>query len=202
MHAFIFLTEDSCEFSGQLAPDILHIRPDPGIGIDNIRDITRFLTRKPLNLPANIVVVHQAETLSLPAQNAFLKTLEDPPGNSQIYLITSQPDSLLPTILSRVRIINSPHKSYSSDPSHWSDLFKQLLSSGVGDRLKLMDSQSFTRETFNQFLSDLEKFLHQNIFSPHTSHIYNLITETRKYLTSNCSLRLVLDFFTLNLPAK
>jgi hypothetical protein len=200
MHAFIFLTEDSCEFSERKAPDILHIRPDPGIGIDHIRDITRFLTRKPLSLPANIVVVHQAETMSLPAQNAFLKTLEDPPGNSQIYLITSQPDSLLPTILSRVQIINSPHKSYSFDPSHSSDLFNQLLSSGVGDRLKLIDSQSFTRETFGQFLSDLEVFLHQNIFSPQTGHIYNLITKTRKYLSSNCNLRLVLDFFTLNLP--
>ena len=202
MHAFIFLTEDSCEFSGQLAPDILHIRPDPGIGIDHIRDITRFLTRKPLSLPANIVVVHQAETMSLPAQNAFLKTLEDPPGKTQIYLITSQPDSLLPTILSRVQIINSPYQSNLSNSSYPSDLFNQLLSSGVGDRLKLIDSQAFTRETFGQFLSGLEIFLHQNIFSPHTSQIYNLIVETRKYLTSNCSLRLVLDFFTLNLPAK
>ena len=39
------------------------------------------------------------------AMNAFLKTLEEPPAESHIVLVTSRPDSLLPTVLSRCRAV-------------------------------------------------------------------------------------------------
>ena len=46
------------------------------------------------------------------AQNALLKILEEPPGNSEIYLVTDQPNQLLPTILSRVQItLTTPNEA-------------------------------------------------------------------------------------------
>ena len=52
-----------------------------------------------------MVIVDEADRMSSGAQNAFLKTLEEPPPNSVIILITSAPDSLLPTIRSRCQLV-------------------------------------------------------------------------------------------------
>jgi len=50
---------------------------------------------------AKVFIVDEAERLDLPGQNALLKTLEEPPPATYIFLITSRPERLLPTILSR-----------------------------------------------------------------------------------------------------
>ena len=180
-------------------PDTLHIHPDPSIGIDEVRQIQHFLSRKPLG-GKNTVVIHQAEKLTLPAQHALLKTLEEPPGNSEIYLITSFPDTLIPTILSRVQIISSPHLSSTSYPSYIPD----FLSARVGDRLKLLDAQSFTRETALTFLNEIEYYVHNVILSERSeskdlTRTTELIYEARKFLKSNCNVKLTLDHLALNL---
>src|SRR3990170_5837687 len=90
-------------------PDILIISPETSIGIGEVRQISHFLSRRPVLSEKNIVIINSAEKLTLPAQHALLKTLEEPPGDAHIYLITTQPESLLPTILSRVHISNSSH---------------------------------------------------------------------------------------------
>ncbi|MEK7064310.1 MAG: hypothetical protein AAB973_01750, partial [Patescibacteria group bacterium] len=96
MHAF--LIHQPPDFPD--SPDTLKILPSPSIGIEEVRQIQKFLSRKPIRDDKNTVIVREAHLLTIPAQNALLKTLEEPPGNSLIYLITSSPYSLLPTVLS------------------------------------------------------------------------------------------------------
>jgi len=191
--------------------DVLEITPDTSIGIEEVRQIQTFLSRKPLQSENNTVIIHQAEKLTLPAQHALLKTLEEPPGNSQIFLVTSFPDQLLPTILSRVQLSHA--SAYqpidtSTLQKSW-DLFNRLLSAkGVGEKLKIIDSAAFTRETALDFLDHLEHILHNSIISPHPplklrggdeGVLFSLITDTRKYLKANVNLRLALDHFVMNL---
>jgi DNA polymerase-3 subunit delta' len=57
--------------------------------------------RTPVMGSAKVFVVDEAERLDLPGQNALLKTLEEPPPATYLFLITSRPERLLPTILSR-----------------------------------------------------------------------------------------------------
>lgn len=172
-------------------PDTLFISPEKSIGIEEIRVIQHFLSRKSLG-NHNTVIIENAHLLTLPAQHALLKTLEEPPANSLIYLVTTQPDSLLPTILSRCQISTTPYTSNMSDLTYLS----HFLTSGVGDRLKFFEDQSFTRTTALEFLDNLEYLVHQNLSF---SRVYPLISSTRHYLKSNCSLKLSLDFFALNL---
>ncbi len=75
------------------------------IKIDQIRHAQEGISLKPSAGGRNVLIVDGAETLNHTAQNAFLKTLEEPPGEAMIILVTSLPQSLLPTIRSRCQEI-------------------------------------------------------------------------------------------------
>ena len=76
------------------------------IKIDQIRQAQETLTLTPSEGSKKILIVNGAETLNASAQNAFLKTLEEPPGDTLIVLVTSMPQSLLPTIRSRCQEVS------------------------------------------------------------------------------------------------
>ena len=79
-------------------------RARPQIRLEQVRDISRFLTRPPLEAPRCVVAIAQAETMAEAAANALLKTLEEP-GKATLILIAPSPDSLLPTLVSRCQRI-------------------------------------------------------------------------------------------------
>ncbi|TSC86337.1 MAG: DNA polymerase III subunit gamma and tau [Microgenomates group bacterium Gr01-1014_16] len=189
MHSF--LHPDSPDLPEN--PDTLHIHPDKSIGIEEVRAIQHFLSRRPTQSDHNTVIIHEAHLLTVPAQHAMLKTLEEPPGNSLIYLVTTYPDSLLPTILSRVQIISPP---FTPLPP-LNPLIPQLLSAPPAQRLALLDSQSFTRDSFSAFLDQFEYYIHNNLIPLHP--LFPLIHQSKKYLKSNCNLKLILDHLALNL---
>ncbi|WYL96930.1 MAG: DNA polymerase III subunit delta' [Gloeotrichia echinulata IR180] len=76
----------------------------PVIRLEQIREITQFLGRPPMEAPRNVVVVQQAETMAEAAANALLKTLEEP-GQATLILIAPTPESILPTLVSRCQRI-------------------------------------------------------------------------------------------------
>ncbi len=83
--------------------DVLLIEPgDTGaIKIDQVRDAIERSAYRPFEGRRRVVIVDDAESLNSEAQNALLKTLEEPPAASTFVLVTSRPDTLLPTVLSR-----------------------------------------------------------------------------------------------------
>src|SRR5262245_27903523 len=83
--------------------DVLMIEPgDTGaIKIDQVRDAIERSAYRPFEGRRRVVIVNDAEALNVEAQNALLKTLEEPPAASTFILVTSRPDTLLPTVLSR-----------------------------------------------------------------------------------------------------
>jgi len=90
-------------------PDVLFIRPE-GLGgqitIQAIRDMEEFLSYKSFEGGWKIVIIDSAESLNQPAANAFLKTLEEPPPQSLLLLISSMPELIPDTIRSRCQRIN------------------------------------------------------------------------------------------------
>jgi DNA polymerase III subunit delta' len=76
----------------------------PIIRLDQIREITRFLSRPPLEAPRSLVVIEQAEAMQDAAANALLKTLEEP-GQATLILIAPGAEALLPTLVSRCQRI-------------------------------------------------------------------------------------------------
>ncbi len=83
-------------------PD-LHIIETDGqfIKIEQIRDLQRALAFHPLEAKRHIVLIDAAERLHPNAANALLKTLEEPTHDTIIILLSSQPQSLIPTVRSR-----------------------------------------------------------------------------------------------------
>lgn len=71
------------------------------IGVDRAREIKKFAQLAPLYGRMKVAIVDEAHRLSVAAQNALLKTLEDPPGRSVLILVTDNADMLLATIRSR-----------------------------------------------------------------------------------------------------
>src|SRR3954470_7014995 len=84
-------------------PDVLFVAPgDNGsIKIDQVRDVVDRAQYRPFEGRRRVVIIDQADALVPQAQNALLKTLEEPPSSCVFILVTSRPDVLLPTVLSR-----------------------------------------------------------------------------------------------------
>jgi len=72
------------------------------IGIDAVREIKNFLWQKPNVSARRVLVIEEAEHLTTEAQNALLKVTEEPPASSLLILVTSDIESIMPTILSRL----------------------------------------------------------------------------------------------------
>jgi len=73
--------------------------------IDQMRDMIRDLSYAPLSGKYRIFIVEQADTLNTDSENCILKILEEPPSYAVLILLSSNPNSLLPTIRSRCRIV-------------------------------------------------------------------------------------------------
>ncbi|MFH1485241.1 MAG: DNA polymerase III subunit [Chloroflexota bacterium] len=71
------------------------------VGIDRVREIQRIASLKPFEGRYRAVIIDEAERLSTEAANCLLKTLEEPPANVVILLLTANEAVLLPTVVSR-----------------------------------------------------------------------------------------------------
>ena len=95
-------------------PDIITISPDKPttLSIDHIRErLINDIDLKPYSYSHKVYIVQNAELMNSAAQNAILKTIEEPPEYAVIILLTTNSDSLLQTVLSRcVRLDMQPLK--------------------------------------------------------------------------------------------
>jgi len=85
-------------------PDIHIAEPESKsrrIVIDQIRELEHALQMRSLLGGKKVGIIFDADRLQVQASNAFLKTLEEPPNNSLLILVTAQPEALLDTIISR-----------------------------------------------------------------------------------------------------
>ena len=102
-------------------PDFFFIEPtstpksrELAIRIETVRDLQKKLAYLPYEGKTKVVVIDSADLLNHHAASAFLKTLEEPPTSTVLILISSNPHSLMPTLLSRCQGIQF-HRLSSSD---------------------------------------------------------------------------------------
>lgn len=131
-------------------PSLLWLGEEEKLGIEQARQIKDFLSLKPYQGEKQAIVLLAAENLTLDAQNALLKTLEEPPGEVIVILGIASEDQLLPTILSRC------HTNYLDNSS---DQNKQLSEKDIRDIEKLIPSSMEERFVFIEKSKDKEEFL-------------------------------------------
>ena len=142
-------------------PDVLFVKPEPGkktIAVQSFRDSEEigmpWLYNRPFEARRRVMVINNAdEVMGLPSQNAFLKTLEDPPGNNVIIMTANNGNALLPTVISRCRVIRFPPlgeeetvkalimRGIAPDRAR---LFAKLSLGSVGEALKLCADEGFS----------------------------------------------------------
>lgn len=87
-------------------PDLEFIEPEKGlIKKDNIDNLIKSINILPLESKRKVVIIDDCHKMGMEAQNALLKTLEEPPSHINIILITSNMNNLIPTIVSRSQLI-------------------------------------------------------------------------------------------------
>jgi DNA polymerase-3 subunit delta' len=124
-----------------LHPDVLWIRPESKIriiSIDQVRDVIHTVNLKPTEAEWKVAIIVAADRMNPQSANAFLKTLEEPPGRCVLILTSDRPQRLLETILSRcLRLSFSTGAGLSLDPAHraWLLEFARDLSQPTRSRL-------------------------------------------------------------------
>ncbi|HZC46379.1 MAG TPA: hypothetical protein VE243_07875 [Candidatus Acidoferrum sp.] len=106
---------DCCSACVQIAtgvhPDFTYVSKPVGrteVLIDQVRALIARLGIRPSRSPVRMAIIDDAEALGEPAQNALLKTLEEPPGHAIIIMVTASERALLDTVRSRMRTVRFP----------------------------------------------------------------------------------------------
>lgn len=140
------------------------------IGVDNIRDIIKEVNKKPYEGNKKVIIIYNAEKMTIEAQNAFLKTIEEPPTGVLIILLSENLEIMLETIRSRCQIHKLKRLS-SKDMENYirhnfhdlsEDEIKQIIifSDGIPGRCRVfLEDHSFKeiRHSTLDILFSLEK---------------------------------------------
>ncbi|HYG23339.1 MAG TPA: hypothetical protein VEH04_11195 [Verrucomicrobiae bacterium] len=89
--------------------DVHWVRPESKlriVGVDQMRELMQAIYLKPTEAEYKVAIIVAADRLNVQAANAFLKTLEEPPSRSILILLTTEPQRLLETIISRCLRLN------------------------------------------------------------------------------------------------
>lgn len=137
-------------------PDIIYLQHEKPntISVDDIRSqINNDIGVKPYASPYKIYIIDEAEKMNQQAQNALLKTIEEPPAYAVILLLTTNADSFLPTILSRCITLNlkvvpdDTIRSFLMEeyhiPDYKADICTAFAQGNVGKAIQLAGSDDF-----------------------------------------------------------
>ena len=159
----------SCrQFNSGNHPDVYRITREnkQSIGVDQIRSMLESIQLKPYESARKVFIIEEAHTMTVQAQNALLKTLEEPPGFSVLILLAEKPQGLLPTVLSRCQLFRmqrltkgevcSVISRHFALPEDKAMLFASLSDGIPGKGLQLAGSKEFN-DIRDEVLSFLEK---------------------------------------------
>ena len=182
-------------------PDIIrvmHEKPNT-ISVEDIRtQINGDIMIRPYSSPYKIYIVDEAEKLSVQAQNALLKTIEEPPVYAVLLLLTTNAGMLLQTIRSRCVIlelkpVSSPMvKNYLMEqlevPEYHADICTAFAQGNVGKAKRLALSDSFS-EMLEHALN-LVKYIHD-------MEVVDMISDLKRINTYKMEINDYLDLLTV-----
>ena len=165
-------------------------------GIDDVREWLGWIKIAPGVNKKKVLVIGDSQNLSVEAQNALLKTLEEPPDNVSIILQSFDEDLLLPTIVSRCVVLRSNKNLVLSD-----ELVQQQISDLTSGKVFALDLASTIkdRQTALEWLDQSALVLRQKL-SIDRANIKRLESffQAKKMLLGNTNVRLTLENLFLN----
>lgn len=151
----------SCrKIDGSNHPDVFLLKPEKegsSLGIDKVREVIKNIGLKPYEAKKKVYIIDGAASLTQEAQNAFLKTLEEPPSDSVIIFIAERSGDLFPTIESRSQTIkfyplktddisHVLRKGYKLDADR-ARVLSRIANGSLARALKLNEEKFFERRS-------------------------------------------------------
>ena len=155
-------------------PDIVYVSHEKpnSIGVEDIRgQINNDIGIKPYSSPRKIYIMNEGEKMTPQAQNALLKTLEEPPEYAVILILTDNVEGLLPTIISRCVVLNMKPvpdklvKKYLMEelgvPDYKANICVAFARGNIGKAKLLASSEEFEKVkdeaiTLVKYINDME----------------------------------------------
>jgi len=137
-------------------PDVLYPVPSKtkALAVDDIREqVIKPSSVKPYMFKHKVFIIEEADKMTVQAQNAFLKTLEEPSGFSVFFLLAETTEAFLPTILSRCVILRT-------EPVTLKNIYSLLISKGIDENTAALAAE-YARGSVGEalFLSQDEEFI-------------------------------------------
>lgn len=184
--------------------ELIHLAAEKStLTIKQIKDLWAPLSIAPRL--ERIVWIEEANLLTIPAQNALLKMLEEPPENTNFYLTCKAASTLLPTIRSRCQTITLNSPSVANSPNILADI-KQVMALSPGDRLAGILKRDRTESL--AWVGEIEAALSSRLRDQSLTaknaltlaSIARLAQNLHAQLLANCSVSLATQVFLLGLP--
>ena len=183
--------------------DVNVIESEKAIGIAQVREFTKKIYLKPFKSAQKAVVLEAKNGITVESQNALLKVLEEPPVNTIIIILAESIEAMLPTIISRCKILLMDEGSEQKDLAGYEKILLSLRDSGVGDRLKLAQERSKDKETALLFIEGLilasEALLRNSKDKKFAGTIQFMQKTYTEIKSTNATLRLSLENLLLSL---
>ena len=154
----------------QVHPDFHLLRPSNKmrqISVQKVRELNKNIHHSANQGGAKVIVIYEPDRMNKEAANAFLKTLEEPPEETYIFLLTARPYNLLDTIRSRcfrMQIPSINERKVSDDWHRWMKDFSAWISS--------LQRQETLRDTSKPIM-----------------HMYGLLSRSESILAQEISLQ-------------
>jgi DNA polymerase III delta prime subunit len=162
------------------------------LGIDPVRELVETAHQRPVGQALQHIIV-RADRITLEAQNALLKVLEDTPETTLISLVFPHDTQLLDTIHSRVQL---RHAKVDDE----SVTFGEFLDLPVADRLALIERRTKAKD--EDWMRDIKRGLLHHLSTRPDVDLQTLEFVARRLLTRGASNKLLLEELALTLPAR
>ena len=180
-------------------PDVC-VREYGTFGIDDVREIQSLESKRPSAGEKKIFVLSM-NTITREAQNALLKTLEEPTSGTHFFILMRSSETLLPTLLSRMHVVGLPEKAPASA------FAKQFLSSSAPERLALIEdiiaskNKSDALELVNRLESELYGGTDFVKDESVPTEAFEALRSVRSYLADqSSSVKILLEYLSVTLP--
>lgn len=181
------------------------------VGIAEVRAFIKRLTLAPVEGTYSAGIIVHAETLTQEAQQALLKTLEEPPEHTYIFLGAANDLQLLPTIISRCIVVSGEHlppEIPDAQQAAIRALLNEILSASPGKKIHLVSSVGKTKEEIETWINNALLCLRSDLVSAGASsekaatttkktRLIHRFFEAKKYLSGNVNPLLLLEHAVL-----
>lgn len=174
---------------------------EKAMGIPDVRNIQKSISLKPFRGKTKAVVIQAYENITTEAQNALLKVLEEPPANTLIIISISRKELLLPTILSRCKIVDLKEKEtpmINEDREKFNDILNIIFNGTIAAKLKIAQDVAKGTEDASIWLEKMILFAREKLIENYSDFKYqNFLRQLQKTYTitksTNVSKRVALE---------